>query len=70
MRSMKPVILGQVRRERGMSKAELARAARMQAGVVAWVEDGRYIPYESQLQKLAAALEWKGEPIELLEEVS
>lgn len=41
----------------------------MQAGVVSWVETGRFIPYDSQLLKLAAALDWRGDPHELLEEV-
>lgn len=53
-----------------MSRAELSRKANMQAGVVGWVETGRFIPYDSQLLKLAAALDWQGDPHELLEVVA
>lgn len=68
-REMKPCQLQSVRTTAGISRAELARRAKMQAGVVAWVETGRFIPYDSQLLKLAAALDWQGDPHELLEEV-
>lgn len=56
MRKLEPVVMEQVRRERGMTRAAVARAANMQAGVITWIETGRYIPYDSQLQKIAAAL--------------
>ena len=62
-------VLEQVRRERGMTKAELARRAEMQQSVIGWIETGRFKPYESQLEKLAAALDWDGEPHRLMEEV-
>ena len=54
--TLKPVAMGQVRAARGMTRADLARAAKMQAGTITWIEDGRFIPYESQLEKLAKAL--------------
>lgn len=53
---LKPVAMGQVRAARGMTRADLARAAKMQAGTITWIEDGRFIPYDSQLEKLAKAL--------------
>lgn len=62
----------QAERERqGMSRAALARKADMSAGTVGQIESG-YIgtPYAVQLDKLAAALEWRGDPSELLEDVT
>lgn len=56
MCELKPVAMGRVRAQCGMTRAALARAANMQAGVITWIETGRYIPYDSQLQKIAAAL--------------
>lgn len=53
-----------------MNRSELARAAKMQAGVIAWIETGRFIPYESQLNKIADALGWEGDPSELFEEAA
>lgn len=58
-----------LREDKHLSKAELARRAGMQQGIIGWVESGRFKPYESQLQKLACALNWQGEPRELMEEV-
>ena len=56
MPDLKPVALKRIRAERAMTRAELARKSRMQAGTITWIEEGRFIPYESQLEKLAAAL--------------
>lgn len=53
---MRPVALSAIRKEKGMNKSELARLSRMQPGMIAWIEEGRFIPYPSQLEKLAAAL--------------
>ena len=44
------------RTRRGWSRAELARRADMNATTVGLVEAGRFIPYPSQLAKLARAL--------------
>lgn len=56
MQQLKPRALERVREEKGMTRAALARAANMQAGTITWIETGRFIPYKSQLEKLAAAL--------------
>lgn len=56
MQQLKPRALERVREEKGMTRAALARVANMQAGTITWIETGRFIPYESQLAKLAAAL--------------
>lgn len=61
------IVMEYLRKQRGWSRAELARRARMQGGVVAWIEEGRFLPYPSQLSKLAEAL-GVGEPPRLLEQ--
>ena len=53
--------------ECGMTKADLSREAKMQASVIGWIESERFIPYDSQLEKIAKALCWKGELSGLLE---
>ncbi len=57
------------RTKNGWSKAELARRAHMHPAQVGQIESGRFIPYPKQLRKLAAALEFEGMPLDLLEEV-
>ena len=56
MPKLVPVAMSRIREARGMTRAALARKAEMQAGTITIIESGRYIPYESQLGKLAAAL--------------
>lgn len=46
----------QLREARGWSRSELSRRASLNAVTVGWVEDGRFQPYEIQLQRLAEAL--------------
>lgn len=62
-------IIERVRIEKGWTKAALARKAELQPNVIGWIETGRFIPYESQLKKIAFALDWQGDPNVLLEEV-
>lgn len=58
------------RERRGWTKAHLARVAELNPSQVGLFESGRLIPYPGQLIKLAAALEFAGEPARLLEEVA
>ena len=44
------------REQRGWSRAELARRAGLHPSQVGQIEAGRFIPYPSQLSRLAAAL--------------
>lgn len=57
------------RESRGWSRAELARRANMNAGTIGLFENGRLLPYAGQLDKIAAALGWPGDPAGLMEEV-
>lgn len=58
-----------LRIDQSMTLADEARAASMQQGMIGWIESGRFIPYNSQLQKMAKALGYEGDPNDLLEEV-
>lgn len=72
-RPMIPVRSMHVREELKLRKADVAREANMQPGVLTWIETGRYIPYDSQIEKIANVYRrhgWKGATEELLEEVS
>ena len=66
---MKPVAMKDIRESKGMTKAQLARLAKMQAGTIGWIESGRFIPYESQLENIARVLEVEN-PSSLMEQVS
>lgn len=52
------------------SQSELARRSGLAAPTVSQIESGRLRPYPIQLEKLAAALGWTGDPAALLEDVS
>mgnify|MGYP002541973082 CR=1 FL=1 len=66
---MKITALEKMRRERGWSKSELGRRACIQSGLVGWIEDRRFVPYDVQLERLAKALDFEDEPVKLLDEV-
>ncbi len=65
---MKIRVQEQKRRELGISKAELARRANVQANVIGWIEAGRFRPYEVQLQRIAGVL-GVDDPETLLDEI-
>jgi transcriptional regulator with XRE-family HTH domain len=50
------ITLTKLREAKGWSRAELGRRARMSGGDIGKIENGRMVPYESQLTKLARAL--------------
>lgn len=73
MRQMVPVKSGVVRESLNMRRAELAREAEMQPGVITWIETGRFIPYDNQIEKIAKVFRsrgWKGDTASLLDEVT
>lgn len=45
-----------LRQQRGWTRSELARRARMAGADIGKIESGRLRPYDSQLEKLAIAL--------------
>lgn len=61
-----PVKMQAVREGRGLSRAKLARMAELQPTMITWIETGRFVPYPSQLERLAGVLE-VSDPEELLE---
>ena len=62
------MIMKVMRQERGWSQSELARRAGLNQSTLNQIESRRLLPYPSQIQKLAQALDWKGDPQELLQE--
>ena len=56
------MILKEERERQKLSRAGLARLAEMHASTVGMIEAGRLQPYDTQLEKLARALGWPGEP--------
>ena len=69
MREPRKTVLYHMRTRRGLTKAELARRAKMDPGMIGWIERGRFIPYPSQLEKIAAALDYKGDPANIAREI-
>ncbi|WP_417118868.1 helix-turn-helix domain-containing protein [Olsenella phocaeensis] len=72
MRQMVPVRSGMVRESLNMRRAELAREVEMQPGVITWIETGRFIPYDNQIEKIAKVYRsrgWRGETSSLLDEI-
>ena len=57
-----------IREEKGLTRTKLAMMSGIQQGLIGQIEMGRVYPYEAQLKKLAEALEYKGDPLELLDE--
>jgi transcriptional regulator with XRE-family HTH domain len=51
------------------SRAELARRSDLHPSTVGQIEARRLNPYPSQLEKMARALEFGGEPDALMEEI-
>jgi transcriptional regulator with XRE-family HTH domain len=64
------LMIQKLREDKMLTRSALARLAIMHASTVGQIEN-RYIgrPYPSQLKKLAVALEFSGEPRELLTEL-
>lgn len=61
----RPVKLQDIRKERGLTQAALARVAWLNSSELSKMERGRLIPYEEQARRIAAALRWEG-PLEEL----
>jgi len=57
------------RLERGWTKTELGRRARLHPARVGTIENGRVVPYDVELRRLARALHWPGEATALVDEV-
>lgn len=54
---------------RDMKQMELSRITGMHPTSISAIENGRLRPYPGQVDKFVSALEWKGDPAELFEEV-
>jgi transcriptional regulator with XRE-family HTH domain len=58
-----------LRLQQKISQLEVSRRAAIAPGTISQAESGRFVPYDSQLIKIASALGYTGEPTTLLEEV-
>ncbi len=61
--------LKELRQDRGLSARELSRRAALDPSTLSLIETGRLTPYPVQLQRIAVALRFKGDPAALLDEV-
>lgn len=61
-------LMTKLREEQKLSKAALSRKANMNDSTIGWIENGRYLPYDVQLEKIAAALGYEGDPKDLMNE--
>jgi len=59
----------QERMARGWSISALSYKSEVPAPTITWIETGRFVPYRPQLERIAAAFEFEGDPEELLEDV-
>jgi transcriptional regulator with XRE-family HTH domain len=59
----------QERMKLGISKAELSRRAGLNESTYRSIESGGFVPYVSQLAKMARAVDWRADPRRLLLEV-
>ena len=62
-------VLTREREARKWSRAELGRQSRLHPTRVGQAENGRALLYDVEMQRLAAALDWSGDPAALLEDV-
>ena len=65
----KNILLEKVRFDRRMSKRELANKSGVDTCFISYAENRNFLLYDSQLEKLAKALDFDGDPQDLLMEV-
>ncbi len=65
---LQPVKMKTIREKQKMTKQALSWKSGLNASLIGQIESGRYIPYDSQLEKLAKALNVK-DPDTLLEPI-
>lgn len=61
-------LMTELRKEQGLSMSALAREAEMHVSSISQIEGGRLMPYPGQVAKIAAALNWEGNPAELFQD--
>lgn len=62
-----PRAMMRARIDAGLTLSGLSELSEVNRTTLHLIESGRLVPYADQLQRIAAALDWKGEPAELLE---
>lgn len=61
------ILMTMLREERGMTKQGLSFASHVAASTIGQIESSRFVPYDPQLKRIAVALEYDGDPSDLLE---
>ena len=62
--------LQKLREAKALSRSKLSRLADLNPASVSWAESRGFRLYDVQLQRLASALDYAGDPADLLEEVN
>ena len=52
-----------------LTKSRLSHLSGVDRSFIHWIEERGFIPYEPQLERIASALGYDGDPHDLLEEV-
>ena len=63
------IILQKERENAHLSKSKLARMADLNPALIVWAEQRGFALYPVHLERLAAALNWDGDPVALLDQV-
>ena len=66
---MKVKRLTAVRQAKGRTQAWVAREAQVDQGRMSLIERGRYVPYPTELRRIAAVLDHEGDPDRLLDDL-
>ena len=62
--------LTRVRTKKGWSQSRLSKESGVHVSSISAIERGRLNPWPGQVQRIAEALEWQGNPTALLEDVT
>lgn len=63
------IVLTQEREKRGWNKAEMGRRAGIQPGNYSLIENLKRVPFRPEIERIAEALGWQDDPMDLLKEV-
>lgn len=63
------IALTKAREAAGWTKRELGARSNLHPSRIGVIENGRVLPYDVELERIAQALAWSGDPHGLLEDV-
>lgn len=62
------MLMTELRKQKGLTMSGLARRAEMHVSSISQIENGHLRPYPRQAQKIASALDWRGDVSDLFKE--